>query len=311
MSSTQAQRSRVTRAAQRSATSSWFESPWQIAGRAVGSALAIALIAAVLALMVVPRVLGGDSLTVLSGSMEPTFSPGDVVVVKGVTEAEVCSDVSVGSIVTYFPEPNDPTLITHRVIGKTIGTFEDGTSCRLITQGDANTAVDEPISPAQVRGVFMYGVPGIGWARQWVAQNPMVVAALAAAVLIGWWLIGSSRKPRTTVVSVPRQHPPQAGPGPGQSSQAAASGPRERELRERELAVRERELELRERELAFVLAERGSAAPTAPGSPIEQEGKPPSPSALPGGGVRQTGEPPTGRRPTIQTPTIQIHRNEA
>ena len=111
--------------------------------------------------MVVPRVLGGDSLTVLSGSMEPTFSPGDVVVVKGVTEAEVCSDVSVGSIVTYFPEPNDPTLITHRVIGKTIGTFEDGTSCRLITQGDANTVVDEPISPAQVRGVFMYGVPGI------------------------------------------------------------------------------------------------------------------------------------------------------
>ena len=255
-------RRKPTRSVVRRKTRGWYDSPWQIAARAIGSAFAILVIAALAALLVVPRVLGGDSLTVLSGSMEPTFSPGDVVVVKGTDEAKVCNDVSVGQIVTYFPEPNDPTLITHRVIGKTIGTFEDGTSCRLITQGDANSAVDEPVSPAQVRGVFMYGVPGLGWVRQWVSQNPMIVAAIAAAVLIGWGALSSFRKPRTTVVSVPR--PQAAGPAtPGASGAAPVAGylappaePREQELRERELALREREIELRERELAFAMGGR-------------------------------------------------------
>ncbi|KAM9866258.1 hypothetical protein ACIFOC_01176 [Leucobacter aridicollis] len=251
-----------TRTTARKTTRGWYDSPWQIAARAIGSAFAIVVIAALAALLVVPRVLGGDSLTVLSGSMEPTFSPGDVVVVKGTDEAKVCTDVSVGQIVTYFPEPNDPTLITHRVIGKTIGTFEDGTSCRLITQGDANSSVDEPVSPAQVRGVFMYGVPGLGWIRQWVSQNPMIVAGIAAAVLIGWGALSSFRKPRTTVVSVPR--PQGAGPSgtgaavpaPTVTYQAPAAEPREQDLRERELAIREREIELRERELAFAMGGR-------------------------------------------------------
>lgn len=248
-----------TRATAKRAARGWYDSPWQIAARAIGSALAIVVIAALAALLVVPRILGGDSLTVLSGSMEPTFSPGDVVVVKGTDAEKVCADVSVGQIVTYFPEPNDPTLITHRVVGKTIGTFEDGTSCRLITQGDANSAVDEPVSPAQVRGIFMYGVPGLGWVRQWVSQNPMIVAGLAAAVLIGWGALSAFRKPRTTVVRVPgaqRGGPSGSAAAPAVNYQAPVAEPREQELRERELALREREVELRERELAFAIGGR-------------------------------------------------------
>lgn len=236
----------------------WYQTPWRIAGRAIGSALAIVVFAALIALLVVPRLLGGDSLTVLSGSMEPTFSPGDVVVVKGIDDGEVCTDISVGTIITYFPEANDPTLITHRVVGKTIGTFEDGTSCRLITQGDANSSVDEPVSPAQVRGVFMYGVPGLGWARQWVSQNPALLGGIAVAVLIGWGLWSSTRKPQTTVVSVPRASSPSAAAGP-----FVPPEPREQELRERELELRERELALRERELAYAIAGRADAPPVS------------------------------------------------
>lgn len=256
----------------------WYETPWRIAGRALGAALAVIVLGALLALLVVPRMLGGDSLTVLSGSMEPTFSPGDIVVVKGISDTEVCTDVSVGSIITYFPEPNDPTLITHRVVGKTIGTFEDGTACRLITQGDANSSVDEPVSPAQVRGVFMYGVPGLGWVRQWVSQNPMVLAALAAAALIAWGLWGSLRKPRTTVVSVPRPSALSAAdaPLPG-ATPGSPDAPREHELRERELTLRERELELRERELDFAMGEQASLrfSELTSGLHVEEHSAPP------------------------------------
>ncbi|MBL3699141.1 signal peptidase I [Leucobacter luti] len=239
--------------------SSWFESPWRIAGRAVSSALVLAVIILLLAIVAVPRILGGDSFTVLSGSMEPTFAPGDVVVAKGISEAEVCTDVSVGTIVTFFPKPNDPTLITHRVVGKTIGTFDDGTSCRLITQGDANSSVDEPISPAQVRGVFMYGIPKLGWARQWVSENTMLVVGIAAAALVIAGLWSSFKRPRTTVMTVPRPAGPStpaggAAPAHGAARRADAQVPgRDHALVERELELRERELELRERELAFAM----------------------------------------------------------
>lgn len=269
------------RSVRRAARADWYESPWRIAGRAIGAAAAIVVIAALAALLVVPRLLGGDSLTVLSGSMEPTFSPGDVVVVKGVDEGKVCSEVGVGDIVTFFPEPNDPALITHRVIGKTVGTFEDGTSCRLITQGDANSDVDEPISPAQVRGKFLYGVPGLGWVRQWASENTGILIAGAAALIVGGWLLSGLRRPKSTVVTIPRvaETSPAlaAGPSGAQLASPAAqataapharheaiasndphppTSDREYQLRQRELELRERELELRERELTFAQERR-------------------------------------------------------
>lgn len=261
-----AARSHERRIARAAGTSSWFDSPWRIAGRAVSWALMIAVVALVLGLTIIPRMLGGDALTVLSGSMEPTFSAGDVVVVRGIEQSAVCSDVSVGSIITYLPTPNDPTLITHRVVGKTIGTFDDGTQCRLITHVDANSAADEPVSPRQVRGLFLYGVPDLGWARQWIGQNTTVVAVVAGALLIGWGLWSSFRRPRSTVVSVPR--PVETPPAPASTPAAVLpEGDHAADLRERELALRERELALRERELDYALRRAewaGSGGPERP-----------------------------------------------
>lgn len=250
----------------------WFDSPWQIAGRALGSALAIVAVAVLLALVVVPRLLGGDSLTVLSGSMEPTFAPGDVAVVRGIDEGKVCTELSIGDIVTFFPEPNDPTLITHRVVGKTIGTYPDGTNCRIVTQGDANPTADEPISPAQIRGVFMYGIPKLGWARQWVGDNRVVALGALVAGLVGWGLFSMFRKPKTTVVRVPRAE----GVGESGRSAAAPASTADRALRERELSIRERELELRERELAFAIERAESGEPAA----ALAEGQPASGDAI-------------------------------
>ena len=62
--------------------------------------------------------------------MEPTYSPGDVVV-------PVPQDrYNVGDVVTFQPIPGDPTLITHRVTRVLYG--NDGP--RYITRGDANGA---------------------------------------------------------------------------------------------------------------------------------------------------------------------------
>lgn len=247
---------RLARSGRESATP-WYDSPWRIAARAVASAVVIMVVAGVVALAAVPRLTGGDSLTVLSGSMEPTFSAGDVVVVRGIDQRDVCSDVSVGSIVTFFPEPDDPTLITHRVVGKTIGAFADGTDCRLITQGDANSAADAPVSPSQVRGLFLFGVPGLGWIRQWVADNPLLVVVGIGAAAIAW-LLFAPRRSRSTVITLPRSadtvlDDPASSVAPRSPAQAAAPAGVDTALHERELALRERELELRERELELAL----------------------------------------------------------
>ncbi|WP_158375384.1 signal peptidase I [Cellulosimicrobium cellulans] len=242
----------------------WYDSPWRTAAAVVATALTVAAVGLVVALAVVPRLAGGAALTVLSGSMEPALAPGDVVVTRGITPRDVCAEVGVGDVVTYLPRPDDPALITHRVVGKTIGTFDDGTGCRLITQGDANTAVDEPVSPEQVRGTLLYGLPRLGWARQWAEQHRPVVFVLAVLVPLGWAVVSSSRRPRTRAVLVPGPlgGPPAAADHPPQGGES-----REQELRERELVLRERELAVRERELALRAGTRPSSTNEASCAP--------------------------------------------
>jgi len=177
----------------------------------LGLAVTIAVVAFGLTFFIVPRAMGGDSMTVLSGSMEPTINTGDVAMTRGVLPADVCADVRIGDIVTYLPEPNDPTRVTHRVVAKTVGTFDDGTACRLVTQGDANTA-EELVSPLQVRGVVVYVVPKLGWARQWVTDERQSILVVAGVVVVGLVLWDLVRPPRTRVVTY--TSPPGSGPPP-------------------------------------------------------------------------------------------------
>ena len=291
----------------------WYDSPWRVVGTAFSAAATVAVVALIVALVVVPRLVGGASLTVLTGSMEPSLSPGDVVVTRGMSADEVCTDVPVGSIVTFLPKPDDPALITHRVVGKTIGTFDDGTRCRLVTQGDANSAVDDPVSPAQVRGVFLYGLPKLGWAQQWATGNTqglMIVGALAL-VAYGIW---TSRRPKSSVMVLPGTGQP-APPVP--TTQPAPGDAREQELRERELAVRERELALREHELA--LRAGRPARPTGPAgqlagpagqpsNPAGSTGQPAGPAGQPAG---PAGQPSNSAGPSGPPITTTPAMNEA
>lgn len=212
----------------------------RIAVQLAGAALLTAVLLFAVAVFVVPRVAGGASLTVLTGSMEPSLMPGDVVVTQGVAVDEVCQQVGIGDIVTYLPEPDDPSLITHRVVGKTIGTYDDDTACRLVTQGDNNSSADEPVSPRQVRGRFLYGVPDLGWAREWVNGHRGAVL-LGLLLVIGAVALWDQSRPRRTRLVVP-------GAGPARHQDAD-----ERDLRRRELAVRERDIAVREAELALRL----------------------------------------------------------
>jgi signal peptidase len=96
----------------------------------------------------VPGVVGAShSYVVLSGSMEPTMSPGDVIVVEDVDPA----NVEEGDVLTFRrDEGARPT--THRVVA-----VNDGGDQRTFrTEGDANEDPDrELVTPDEIEGRVM------------------------------------------------------------------------------------------------------------------------------------------------------------
>lgn len=146
---------------------------------AASGAMTIVLIGALLlalAVAVVPRVMGGSALTVLSGSMEPTYSAGDMVI------AVPQERYRVGDVVTFQPMSNDPTLITHRIVGTRMGS--SGTE--FVTRGDANGADDAPIVADQIMGRVLYHVPSVGHLALAVGNQRGVLITLIATGLIGY-----------------------------------------------------------------------------------------------------------------------------
>lgn len=150
---------------------------WRGAVRGVSSVLLIAVLALAVALAVVPRVLGGEALTVLTGSMEPTYAPGDVVV------SVPQEDYQVGDVVSFQPVSNDPTLVTHRIVGVQMGGPEGPV---YVTRGDANGADDDPIEEAQIMGEVVYSVPYVGYVAVAAGDYRNLLIAAAAALLIGY-----------------------------------------------------------------------------------------------------------------------------
>lgn len=115
----------------------------------------------------VPMPFGIGASVVLSGSMEPALSVGDLLIVR---EAE---SYEVGDIVVY---QSGRIAVVHRI------TAIDGDT--VTTQGDANNVADEPIPMEAICGKVAVAIPLIGYLA-WAMKSPIaVLAMLAAAVLL-------------------------------------------------------------------------------------------------------------------------------
>ena len=89
-----------------------------------------------------PSLLGKTPLIVLTESMNPVISGGDLII----CDKEDVNNVKQGDIIAFFDPANSSstTIITHRVseVYKTGGTLE------FITKGDANNTADKSSVPA-------------------------------------------------------------------------------------------------------------------------------------------------------------------
>jgi signal peptidase len=135
----------------------------------------VVLVAAIspFAVFAVPQVIGADEgYVVLSGSMEPVLSPGDVVIVDS------SGPVQNGDVITYR-SPGDSVPTTHRVVGEVDGRYE--------TKGDANEEADTgTVAPEAIIGKVVLTIPLIGHIILW-ANTPVgyVLLVISPLVLLG------------------------------------------------------------------------------------------------------------------------------
>lgn len=132
--------------------------------------------------LVLPKALGAAPLSILSGSMEPSLSPGDLVVVRPVEPA----DVRTGDVVSFQPRAGDPTLVTHRVLGVT--TDAEGRRT-FSTRGDANQRNDPMVAQEQVMGKVMYALPLAGHVNSALADPGL--RRWGGVMLVGYSVLGA------------------------------------------------------------------------------------------------------------------------
>jgi signal peptidase len=138
---------------------------------------ALALIALVLPFVVysVPGVVGADaSYVVLTGSMEPSISPGDAIVVRSVPADRIAA----GDVITFRRAAGDAVPVTHRVLEVT--TDADGRTA-FVTKGDANEDPDSGlVTGPLVVGKLLVVLPYLGLVVQFVDSPAGFVLAVVA-----------------------------------------------------------------------------------------------------------------------------------
>jgi signal peptidase I len=163
---------------------------WACLGLIVGAALAAGA----------PRLFGLTSLTVLSGSMQPTIDTGDLIVGRPIP----AESARIGDVIT-FREPGTERLVTHRVRDMQLS----GRGIRLATKGDANNAPERwTITSGGTVSRVLYRLPKLGYVRSWMGGRfgrlifiVIPVALLAALALLRIWRPTHDPTPRVAHVS--------------------------------------------------------------------------------------------------------------
>lgn len=112
-----------------------------------------------------PMPFGYGAAVVLSGSMEPEFSKGDLIFVKETLE------YAENDIVVF---QDGSTLVVHRIIE-----IDDE---KITTKGDANNVADEPITQEMIKGEVIGCIPFVGEIVNLI-KTPLGTLAVAAAAI--------------------------------------------------------------------------------------------------------------------------------
>ncbi|MBR1393053.1 MAG: signal peptidase I [Ruminococcus sp.] len=124
--------------------------------------------------------------TVLTPSMEPTYSVGEMVFVK----LEKADNINVGDVITFNPSSGSESYLTHRVAEKYTDYQGSGVTC-FRTKGDANDTKDQfLIDESRVIGVVKLGIPLLGYIVRFVQLRWYFVLPLIVLIFVFFKLLG-------------------------------------------------------------------------------------------------------------------------
>ena len=141
----------------------------------IASTVLVVLIVLCAVFLMGTRLIGYRVYSVISGSMEPELSVGDLLYVRPVdpTEIEVGDDIS-------FVLNEDLVVATHRVVRI------DAEKQHIYTKGIANEIEDsEPVHFKNVIGVVDFNLPLLGYVSDYIQSSPgMYITIAAVSVMI-------------------------------------------------------------------------------------------------------------------------------
>lgn len=155
--------------------------------------------AALLLAVVGSLLLGERPVVVLSDSMEPAFSAGDVLIERGVEPGEL----EIGQVVT-FEEPETERSITHRVRS----VEARGSMLVITTKGDADNGVQRwAIARDGELGQPRWRIPLVGHLAM-LAKTPLGLVGLVLLPLlaVAGWEIYRTWRPREADRLSPEAH---------------------------------------------------------------------------------------------------------
>ena len=140
---------------------------WIVLGAFGGLLLAVGL----------PNLFHAKSLTVMSGSMEPTIGTGDVVVAQQISPL----DARVGDIVSFRDPLEHDRVITNRV--REIHVVKD--KVEFVTKGDANSNTEHWAVPENgTIGKVAFHVPRLGYFMVWIHSTFGLLLLIVLPTLI-------------------------------------------------------------------------------------------------------------------------------
>jgi len=120
------------------------------------------------------RLIGFRVFNVISGSMEPFYSVGDLIYVKEVNPNEI----EVGTPITFVLN-EDLVVATHRVIKI------DAENQHFYTKGDANDTADSaPVHFNNVIGVPQFSIPLLGYVSDFIQHPPGMYITIGVGVVL-------------------------------------------------------------------------------------------------------------------------------
>jgi len=134
----------------------------------------VALVVVFAVFLMGSRLVGLQVFNVISGSMEPTYSVGDLLYVKTVDP----DGVKIGDPITFVLN-EDLVVATHRVVGI------DGEKRQFTTKGDANETEDAaPVHFNNLIGVPVFAIPLLGYVSAYIQSPPGMYVAIGFGALL-------------------------------------------------------------------------------------------------------------------------------